>query len=157
MGPQAPPPMALETKLRGETIRSNDHDLDRPIFRRVGDSPMIGAGAYVDNEVGGAAATGDGDVMMRFLPSFVAVEAMRVGIKPRKAAQMAIRRIARFHPNFMGAIVVCSISEDDNRRLFRWLDVTASGVQRAMECQGSSSQCPTTTKPMSRVLTVNEI
>ena len=37
---------------------------------RVGDSPIIGAGAYADNEIGGAAATGDGDVMMRFLPRF---------------------------------------------------------------------------------------
>ena len=36
--------------------------------RRVGDSPIAGSGAYVDNKVGGAAATGDGDIMMRFLP-----------------------------------------------------------------------------------------
>ena len=39
------------------------------IFRRVGDSPIMGAGCYVQKGVGGAAATGDGDVMMRFLPS----------------------------------------------------------------------------------------
>ena len=39
--------------------------------RRVGDSPVAGAGAYVDNDVGGAAGTGDGDVMMRFLPRLV--------------------------------------------------------------------------------------
>lgn len=38
---------------------------------RVGDSPLAGSGAYVDKEVGGAAATGDGDVMMRFLPRLV--------------------------------------------------------------------------------------
>ena len=37
-------------------------------FRRVGDSPIVGAGAYALNGVGGAAATGDGDIMMRFLP-----------------------------------------------------------------------------------------
>ncbi len=46
---------------------------------RVGDSPIPGSGAYVDSSVGGAAATGDGDVMLRFLPSFLAVEAMRIG------------------------------------------------------------------------------
>lgn len=40
-------------------------------FRRVGDSPIPGSGAYADNEVGGAAATGDGDVMLRFLPRFL--------------------------------------------------------------------------------------
>ena len=39
------------------------------IYRRVGDSPIAGAGCYVDKDVGGAAATGDGDVMMRFLPT----------------------------------------------------------------------------------------
>ena len=38
------------------------------IYRRVGDSPIPGAGGYADNAVGGAAATGDGDVLMRFLP-----------------------------------------------------------------------------------------
>lgn len=38
------------------------------IFSRVGDSPIPGAGAYADNLVGGAAATGDGDIMMRLLP-----------------------------------------------------------------------------------------
>ena len=43
-------------------------------YRRVGDSPIPGSGAYADSDVGGAAATGDGDIMMRFLPSFLAVE-----------------------------------------------------------------------------------
>ena len=37
---------------------------------RVGDSPIPGAGAYADTNVGGAAATGDGDIMLRFLPSY---------------------------------------------------------------------------------------
>ena len=40
------------------------------LFRRVGDSPLPGAGCYVDNDVGAAAATGNGDVMMRFLPRY---------------------------------------------------------------------------------------
>ena len=40
---------------------------------RVGDSPIMGAGAYCDIGVGGATGTGDGDQMMRFLPSFAAV------------------------------------------------------------------------------------
>lgn len=41
------------------------------IFRRIGDSPIPGAGAYADSEVGAATGTGDGDVMMRFLPRLV--------------------------------------------------------------------------------------
>eukprot|EP00095_Tigriopus_kingsejongensis_P011866 maker-scaffold180_size281610-snap-gene-0.33 protein:Tk11866 transcript:maker-scaffold180_size281610-snap-gene-0.33-mRNA-1 annotation:"n -(beta-n-acetylglucosaminyl)-l-asparaginase" len=72
---------------------------------RVGDSPIPGAGAYVDGEVGGAAATGDGDVMLRLLPSFTAVEAMRSGLSPQLAAQEAIDRITRRYPDFIGAVV----------------------------------------------------
>lgn len=72
---------------------------------RVGDSPIAGAGAYADASVGGAAATGDGDVMMRFLPAFVAVEAMRQGVPPHLAAQTAVDRIAAKHPDFMGAVI----------------------------------------------------
>lgn len=41
------------------------------VCSRVGDSPIIGAGAYADSTAGGAAATGDGDVMMRFLPRYI--------------------------------------------------------------------------------------
>ncbi|CAG4940245.1 unnamed protein product [Colias eurytheme] len=72
---------------------------------RVGDSPIPGAGAYADNTVGAATATGDGDVMLRFLPSFLAVEEMRRGALPTEAAQVAIKRIAKYYPNFMGAVV----------------------------------------------------
>ncbi|CAH1635051.1 unnamed protein product [Spodoptera littoralis] len=72
---------------------------------RVGDSPIPGAGAYADNTVGGAAATGDGDTMMRFLPSFLAVEEMRRGASPTDAAKTAIKRISAHHPDFMGAVI----------------------------------------------------
>ena len=72
---------------------------------RVGDSPIAGAGAYADNEVGAAAATGDGDVMMRMLPSLLAVEAMRQGRSPSEAAQQVIARVARKFPDFVGAVV----------------------------------------------------
>ncbi len=45
---------------------------------RIGDSPIVGAGAYADAAVGAAAATGDGDVMMRFLPAYqVCMEPIR--------------------------------------------------------------------------------
>ena len=72
---------------------------------RVGDSPIPGAGAYADSEVGAAAATGDGDVMMRMLPSLLAVEAMRQGESPSEAAQQAIARVSRKFPDFVGAVV----------------------------------------------------
>ncbi|XP_063233244.1 N(4)-(Beta-N-acetylglucosaminyl)-L-asparaginase isoform X1 [Bacillus rossius redtenbacheri] len=75
---------------------------------RVGDSPIPGSGAYVDGEVGGAAATGDGDIMMRFLPSLVAVEQLRAGAAPSAAGEVALARIARRYPSFTGAVVVLS-------------------------------------------------
>lgn len=72
---------------------------------RIGDSPIPGSGAYADNDVGGAAATGDGDVMLRFLPSFLTVEEMRRGSSPTDAAKTAVARIASHYPDFMGAVV----------------------------------------------------
>nr|XP_023670519.1 N(4)-(beta-N-acetylglucosaminyl)-L-asparaginase isoform X1 [Paramormyrops kingsleyae] len=72
---------------------------------RVGDSPIAGAGAYADSAVGGAAATGDGDVMMRFLPSYLAVELMRTGTDPTTACQTAIKRIKQHFPHFFGAVI----------------------------------------------------
>lgn len=60
---------------------------------RVGDSPIIGAGMYVDNEVGGAACTGLGELVLRTLGSFLVVEEMRRGAHPQKAVETAIKRI----------------------------------------------------------------
>ena len=65
---------------------------------RVGDSPIIGAGLYVDNEVGGAAATGVGELVMKTLGSFLVVEMMRTGISPEEACRMALERIAEKIP-----------------------------------------------------------
>ena len=61
---------------------------------RVGDSPIIGAGMFVDNEVGGAAATGLGELVLRTLGSFLVVEEMRRGAHPQKAVETAVKRIA---------------------------------------------------------------
>ena len=51
---------------------------------RVGDSPIIGAGLYVDNEVGGATSTGVGEEVIRSVGSFLVVELMRQGTDARK-------------------------------------------------------------------------
>ena len=72
---------------------------------RVSDSALTGSGAYVDNEVGGACATGDGDVMQRFVPSYNAVQLMRLGAAPDEACLDGIKRIAKFYPDFIGAVV----------------------------------------------------
>ena len=61
---------------------------------RVGDSPIIGAGLYVDNDIGGAAATGVGELVMKTLGSFLVVELMRDGTAPEEACRKALQRIA---------------------------------------------------------------
>ena len=62
---------------------------------RVGDSPVPGAGMYVDNEVGGACATGVGEFVLRTLGSFLIVELMRQGRSPQEACEEAIGRIVK--------------------------------------------------------------
>ncbi|KAI4463477.1 l-asparaginase [Holotrichia oblita] len=89
---------------------TSTNGLKHKIPGRVGDSPAPGAGAYADNAVGAACATGDGDVMMRFLPSFLAVEKMRDGLSPSAAAEVAITRIIESYPQFSGAVVAVTAS-----------------------------------------------
>ena len=73
---------------------------------RVGDSPIIGSGLYVDNEVGACAATGHGDEMMRVCPSYRVVSLMERGMHPQQACEETIRYMLRKIPsethNFYG-------------------------------------------------------
>jgi N4-(beta-N-acetylglucosaminyl)-L-asparaginase len=64
---------------------------------RVGDSPVIGAGLYVDGEVGAATATGVGEEMIRIAGSHTIIELMRFGRTPQEACEEAIRRVVRKH------------------------------------------------------------
>ncbi len=69
---------------------------------RVGDSPIIGSGLYVDNQVGAAGATGLGENVMRHCGSFLVVEMMRQGASPTEACEMAVNRIAEIDPKNLG-------------------------------------------------------
>lgn len=60
---------------------------------RVGDSPIIGAGMFVDNEIGAAAATGVGEKVLTTLGSFLVVELIRQGKSPQEACEEAVQRI----------------------------------------------------------------
>lgn len=60
----------------------------------------------MEKETGSAAATGDGDVMMRFLPAYQAIVNLRQGFNPWKAAKEAIGRIAAIYPKTQAAIIV---------------------------------------------------
>jgi N4-(beta-N-acetylglucosaminyl)-L-asparaginase len=66
---------------------------------RVGDSPIIGAGLYVDNEVGGATSTGVGEEVIRNVGSFLVVELMRQGMSPEDACKAAVQRIIKKKPD----------------------------------------------------------
>ena len=65
---------------------------------RVGDSPIIGAGLFVDNEVGAATATGVGEEVIRIVGCHLVVELMRQGNSPRDACRLAVERIVKKNP-----------------------------------------------------------
>ena len=65
---------------------------------RVGDSPVIGAGLFVDNEIGAATATGVGEEVIRCVGSHLVVELMRQGLGPTEACRQAVERIAKRNP-----------------------------------------------------------
>ena len=62
---------------------------------RLGDSPIIGAGLFVDNEVGAVTATGQGEDVIRICGSHLVVELMRQGLSPEQACKTAVERIIR--------------------------------------------------------------
>ncbi|MDX1636783.1 MAG: N(4)-(beta-N-acetylglucosaminyl)-L-asparaginase [Balneolaceae bacterium] len=62
---------------------------------RVGDSPLIGAGLFVDREIGAATATGVGEEVIRVTGSHLVVELMRQGAPPEEACRSAVERIVR--------------------------------------------------------------
>jgi N4-(beta-N-acetylglucosaminyl)-L-asparaginase len=66
---------------------------------RVGDSPIIGAGLFVDNEIGAACATGTGEEVIRVGGSHLVVERMRIGATPQEACEEAINRIIKKSPH----------------------------------------------------------
>jgi N4-(beta-N-acetylglucosaminyl)-L-asparaginase len=65
---------------------------------RVGDSPIVGAGLYVDNDVGAATSTGVGEEVIRNVGSFLVVELMRQGRSPQDACKEAVARILKKKP-----------------------------------------------------------
>ena len=64
------------------------------MYGRIGDSPIIGAGLYVDNEVGAATATGMGELMIKTVGCHLVVEMMRQGMSPKEVCKAAVERIA---------------------------------------------------------------
>lgn len=66
---------------------------------RLGDSPIIGAGLFVDNEIGAATATGQGEDVIRIAGTHLVVELMRQGLSPEQACKTAVERIIKIKGN----------------------------------------------------------
>ncbi len=82
---------------------------------RVGDSPIIGAGLFVDNEIGCAAATGLGEEVIKTTGSFLVVELMRQGYDPTAACEEALSRVIKKHNgNLDFQIAYIAIRKDGN-------------------------------------------
>ncbi len=64
---------------------------------RVGDTPIIGAGLYVDGEVGGVVSTGRGEECVRACGSFLVVEMMAQGMSPQEACEYAVKRVIKLN------------------------------------------------------------
>ncbi|KAL3834663.1 hypothetical protein ACJIZ3_009399 [Penstemon smallii] len=96
--------MAVIDKKGHIAVGTSTNGASFKIPGRVGDGPIAGSSGYADTEVGACGATGDGDIMMRFLPCYQVVESMRLGMEPKLAAKDAISRIARKYPDFVGAV-----------------------------------------------------
>jgi N4-(beta-N-acetylglucosaminyl)-L-asparaginase len=77
---------------------------------RLGDSPLIGAGLFVDNAVGAAAATGQGEDVIRMAGAHTVVELMRQGLSPKAACKAAVERIAKIKGAQARDIQVCFIA-----------------------------------------------
>jgi N4-(beta-N-acetylglucosaminyl)-L-asparaginase len=81
---------------------------------RVGDSPIIGAGLYVDNEVGAVVSTGQGEDVIRVAGSSAVVEYMRQGKSPQEACRLVVEKVRRIKKEKAADIQVCFIALNKN-------------------------------------------
>ena len=116
---------------------------------RVGDSPIIGAGLYVDDEVGGATATGVGEDVVRVAGAHSVVEAMRHGLDPTAACRSVIERLARLRGTKVAGSQVALLALDKQGRAgafalqpgFTWAVTDAAGHTR-IERAGALFEAP---------------
>jgi len=96
---------------------------------RVGDSPIIGSGLFIDNEIGGCVATGLGEEVVKTVGSFLVVELMRQGKSPQEACEVAISRIVKKpnsdYENFqVGYIAVNKQGDTGSYSIHQWFSMT---------------------------------
>ncbi len=102
---------------------------------RVGDSPILGSGLYVDDEIGAAGATGIGENVLRYCGSYQVVEYMRQGLSPQDACLETLRRIAKKDPK--GFDLSISFIAIDKQGRFGAAG-TGSGFQYSVTFPGTS-------------------
>lgn len=109
---------------------------------RVGDSPIIGAGLYVDNAIGAATATGQGEEVIRICGSFLVVELMRQGYSPEQACKKAVERIQSVTPKDpkniqIGFIAINKAGEYGGYALHKGFDfgVTQAGLTEKVDAK----------------------
>jgi N4-(beta-N-acetylglucosaminyl)-L-asparaginase len=109
---------------------------------RVGDSPLIGAGLYVDNSNGGAAATGLGEEVIKSSGSFLVVELMRQGYNPTAACEEALNRVIKAHngnPDFQIGYIALRKDGEVGAACLKWnFDhlVTRGGRTKLLNVKG---------------------
>jgi len=96
---------------------------------RIGDSPIIGSGLFIDNEIGGCVATGLGEEVVKTVGSFLVVELMRQGKSPHEACKEAIKRIINKpnsnYKNFqVGYIAINKKGETGSFSIHQWFSMT---------------------------------
>ncbi len=149
-----PPPQLTLTEHHHDTIAMLGIDATGDLFGgcstsgwgykipgRVGDSPIIGSGLYVDNTVGAAGATGLGENVMRYCGSFLVVEMMRAGASPVDAVRQAIERIVELDPKGIEELSINFIALNKNGEFgaagtdkgfqYAWASSDGSGILEA--------------------------
>ena len=96
---QLPQPSSWESSVSTTDKNHSSSGWAYKLAGRVGDSPIIGAGVYCDNEVGAACATGMGEAIIKICGSHTIVELMRNGSSPQEACKIAIQRIKKSNKN----------------------------------------------------------
>jgi len=101
---------------------------------RVGDSAIIGSGLFIDNEVGGATATGMGEEVLKTVGSFLIVELMRQGKSPKEACEEAVRRVIkksgdRYKDFQVGFIAINKQGEIGSYCIHEWFNYTVFSDQ----------------------------
>ncbi|GAA4304980.1 N(4)-(beta-N-acetylglucosaminyl)-L-asparaginase [Compostibacter hankyongensis] len=87
---------------------------------RVGDSPILGAGLFVDNEIGAATSTGVGEATMRICGTHTVVELMRQGHSPEEACRMTVERVVKKDPDYARSIQLGFLAINKQGEIGAW-------------------------------------